>query len=115
MDWARGEAKTYGMAMHGGSGTAEELNRGVTNIGRALHQWTEVMHKCNELDAKTDEKDTKRAKSGSKKLAPFIRKMIFHALVLLAPKDIDILSEQIDVFLVMCWVIFGTNSGIVKN
>jgi hypothetical protein len=36
-------------------------------------------------------------------------------VVLLAPKDIDILSQQIGVFLVMCWVIFGTNSDIVKE
>ena len=79
MDWAHAEAKKYGMAMYGGSSTAKELNRGVTNIGSALHQWTKVMHKRNELDAKKDEKDTKRAKSGTEKLAPFIQKMIFHA------------------------------------
>jgi hypothetical protein len=89
MDWAHGEAKTYGMATHGGSGTAEEINRGFTNIGSALHQWTEVMHKCNELDAKKDEKDTKRAKSGSKKLAPFIQKMIFHASELIPDNAMD--------------------------
>jgi hypothetical protein len=36
-------------------------------------------------------------------------------VVLLAPKDIDVLSKQIGVFLVMCQVIFGTNSDIVKE
>jgi hypothetical protein len=36
-------------------------------------------------------------------------------VVLLAPKDIDVLSKQIGVFSVMCRAIFGTNSDIVKE
>jgi hypothetical protein len=56
IDWAHGEAEKYGVATHGGSGTAEELNCGVTNIGSTLHQWTKVMRKHNELDAKKDKK-----------------------------------------------------------
>ena len=36
-------------------------------------------------------------------------------VVLLAPKDIDILNKQNGLFSVMCQVIFGTNSNIVKE
>jgi hypothetical protein len=89
MDWALEEAKKYSVAMHGGSSTAEELNHGVTNIGSALHQWTEVMHKGNELNAKKDKKDTKRAKSGNEKLPLFIWKMIFHASELIPDDTMD--------------------------
>jgi hypothetical protein len=36
-------------------------------------------------------------------------------VVLLAPKDINILNKQNGLFSVMCQVIFGTNSNIVKE
>jgi hypothetical protein len=36
-------------------------------------------------------------------------------VVPLAPRDIDILNKQNGVFSVMCWVIFGINSNIIKE